>query len=98
MTYSFATSRKSPALTRLRLKLEARAKERLSFKAGVFGAIEPPETVRFALWAKMKNSILLAFHAIFVVSFPTYSMASLLMMIKCKSNAYLITIGAYGEL
>ena len=33
-----------------------RAKERLSFKMGVFGAIEPPKAARRALWDKNKNS------------------------------------------
>ena len=32
------------------------AKGRLSFKTGVFGAIEPPKAVRRALWDKNKNS------------------------------------------
>ena len=32
------------------------ATERLSFKTGVFGAIEPPKAVRRALWDKNKNS------------------------------------------
>jgi hypothetical protein len=33
-----------------------RAKGRLSFKTGVFGAIEPPKAARRALWDKNKNS------------------------------------------
>ena len=32
------------------------ATERLSFKTGVFGAIEPPKAARRALWDKNKNS------------------------------------------
>lgn len=32
------------------------AKGRLSFKTGVFGAIEPPKVARRALWDKNKNS------------------------------------------
>ena len=34
-----------------------RAKGRLSFKTGVFGAIEPPKAARRALWDKSKNSM-----------------------------------------
>lgn len=34
-----------------------RAKERLSFKAGVFGAIEPLKTARRTLWDKKENSM-----------------------------------------
>lgn len=33
-----------------------RATGRLSFKAGVFGAIEPPKASRRALWDKNENS------------------------------------------
>ena len=33
-----------------------RAKGRLSFKTGVFGAIEPTKAARRALWDKNKNS------------------------------------------
>lgn len=33
-----------------------RAKGRLSFKKGVFGAIEPPKAARRALWDKNKKS------------------------------------------
>ena len=36
------------------------AKEWLSFKTGVFGAIEPPKAVRRALWDKNENSTLLS--------------------------------------
>ncbi len=32
------------------------AKRHLSFKTGVFGAIEPPKASRRALWDKNKNS------------------------------------------
>jgi hypothetical protein len=33
-----------------------RAKGRLSFKTGVFGAIEPPKAANRGLWDKNKNS------------------------------------------
>lgn len=33
------------------------AKGRLSFKTGVFGAIEPPKAAHRALWDKNKNSM-----------------------------------------
>ena len=42
-----------------------RAKGRLSFETGVFGAIEPPKAVRRALWDK--NSTLLSFKKVFEV-------------------------------
>ena len=32
------------------------AKGRLSFKTGIFGAIEPPKAARRALWDKNENS------------------------------------------
>lgn len=34
-----------------------RAKERLSFKTGVFGAIEPLKMARHALWDKIESSM-----------------------------------------
>lgn len=44
---------------------------RLSFKTGVFGAIEPPMAARRALWDKNENSTLLSFEKVFEVV-PTF--------------------------
>ena len=44
-----------------------RAKGRLSFKTGVFGAIEPPKVARRALWDKNKNSKTLSLKKVFEV-------------------------------
>ena len=46
-------------------------KGRLSFKTGVFGAIEPPMVARRALWDKNENSTLLSFEKVFEVV-PTF--------------------------
>ena len=48
-----------------------RAKGRLSFETGVFGAIEPPKAARRALWDKNENSKPLSFEKVFEVV-PTF--------------------------
>ena len=63
---------KPPALIRLRLQLGGlQDTGRLSFKTGVFGAIELPKAVRRALWDKNKNSKPLSFEKVFEVV-PTF--------------------------
>lgn len=47
------------------------AKGRLSFKTGVYGAIEPPKAARLTLWDKNKNSKLMSFEKVFEVV-PTF--------------------------
>ena len=48
-----------------------RAKGLLSFKTGVYGAIEPPKAACRALWDKNKNSKPLSFEKVFEVV-PTF--------------------------
>lgn len=56
-TCGFSTSMKAARVDSLAIAAGGlRAKGRLSFKTGVFGAIEPPKIVRCALWDKNKNS------------------------------------------
>ena len=57
-TWGFANSTQATRVSSLTIVAGGlHAKGRLSFKTGVFGAIEPPKAVRRALWDKNKNSI-----------------------------------------
>ena len=56
-TWDFANGAQATRVNSLAVEAGgSRAKERLSFKTGVFGAIGPPKAARRALWDKSKNS------------------------------------------
>ena len=56
-TWGFANGAQATRVNSLAIAAGGlRAKGRLSFKTGVFGAIEPPKATRRALWDKNKNS------------------------------------------
>ena len=58
MTWGFASDVQAASVDSLAIAAGGlRAKGRLSFKTGVFGAIEPPKAARRALWDKSKNSM-----------------------------------------
>ena len=71
-TCGFSTSMKAARVDSLAIVADGlRAKGRLSFKTGAFGAIEPPKAARRALWDKNKNSTPLSFKKVFEVV-PTF--------------------------
>jgi len=56
-TWGFASGAQATRVNSLAIAAGGlQTKGRLSFKTGVFGAIEPPKIVRCALWDKNKNS------------------------------------------
>ena len=56
-TCGFANSAKAARVNSLAIAAGGlQAKGRLSFKTGVFGAVEPPKAARRTLWDKSKNS------------------------------------------
>ena len=56
-TWGFANGAQATRVNSLAIAAGGlQAKGRLSFKTGVFGAIEPPKATRRALWDKNKNS------------------------------------------
>ena len=58
MTWGFENGLKAANVDSLAVEASGlHAKRRLSFKTGVFGAIELPKAVRRALWDKNKNSM-----------------------------------------
>ena len=71
-TWGFANDAKAARADSLAIAAGGlQAKGRLSFKTGVFGAIEPPKAARRALWDKTKNSTPLSFKKVFEVV-PTF--------------------------
>lgn len=56
-TWGFASDAQAARVDSLTIAAGGlQAKGRLSFKTGVFGAIEPPKAARRTLWDKNKNS------------------------------------------
>ena len=71
-TCGFSTSMKAARADSLAVEAGGlRAKGRLSFKTGAFGATEPPKAARRALWDKNKNSTPLSLKKVFEVV-PTF--------------------------
>ena len=67
-TWGFADDAKAARADSLTIAAGGlQAKGRLSFKTGVFGAIEPPKVARRALWDKNKNSKTLSLKKVFEV-------------------------------
>ena len=57
MTCGFANGSKVTLVNSLTIAAGGlQAKGRLSFKTGIFGAIEPPKAANHGLWDKNKNS------------------------------------------
>lgn len=67
-TWGFANSARAARVDSLTIVAGGlHAKGRLSFKTGVFGAIEPPKAARRALWDKKQKLKALSFEKVFGV-------------------------------